>query len=74
MEELLAERSTQVSYEAIRLWRQRFGPAFAAGLHRRRARAGPAAARLAGARNAPVTLPTRGPPRIGGVPATVTDA
>jgi putative transposase len=28
------------SYEAIRLWCRRFGPAFAAGLRRRRARAG----------------------------------
>jgi putative transposase len=30
----------QVSYEAIRLWCQKFGPAFAAALRRRRARAG----------------------------------
>ena len=40
VEELLAERGVQVSYEAIRLWCRRFGPAFAAGLRRRRARAG----------------------------------
>jgi putative transposase len=39
VEELLAERGVQVSYEAIRLWCQKFGPAFAAGLRRRRARA-----------------------------------
>ena len=39
IEELLAARGVQVSYEAIRLWCQRFGPAFAAGLRRRRARA-----------------------------------
>src|SRR5688500_722590 len=31
VEELLAERGVQVSYEAIRLWCQKFGPAFAAG-------------------------------------------
>lgn len=30
----------QVSYEAIRLWCRRFGPTFAAGLRRRRSRAG----------------------------------
>ena len=40
MEGLLAERGIQVSDEAIRLWCQRFGPAVAAGLRRRRARAG----------------------------------
>ena len=40
VEELLAEPGVQVSYEAIRLWCRRFGPAFAAGLRRRRARAG----------------------------------
>jgi putative transposase len=38
VEELLAERGVQVSYEAIRLWGQRFGPTFAGGLRRRRAR------------------------------------
>ena len=40
VEELLAERGVQVSYEAIRLWCQKFGPAFAAALRRRRVRAG----------------------------------
>ncbi len=40
IEDLLAERGVRVSYEAIRLWCRRFGPAFAAGLRRRRARAG----------------------------------
>jgi putative transposase len=40
IEDLLAERGVQVSYEAIRLWCRRFGPAFAAGLRRRRAHAG----------------------------------
>ena len=39
IEELLAVRGVQVSYEAIRLWCQRFGPGFAAGLRRRRSRA-----------------------------------
>jgi putative transposase len=39
VEELLAERGVQVSYEAIRLWCQRFGPVFAGGLRRRRSRA-----------------------------------
>jgi len=38
-EEVLAERGVQVSDEAIRLWCRKFGPAFAARLHRRRARA-----------------------------------
>jgi putative transposase len=38
VEELLAERGVQVSYEAIRLWCQKFGPGFAAGLRLRRAR------------------------------------
>jgi putative transposase len=37
VEDLLAERGVQVSYEAIRLWCQKFGPTFAAGLRRRRA-------------------------------------
>src|SRR5215204_6699868 len=38
IEELLAERGVQVSYEAVRLWCRRFGATFAAGLrdHRRR--------------------------------------
>jgi putative transposase len=40
VEDLLAERGVQVSYEAIRLWCRRFGPAFAAALRRRRPRAG----------------------------------
>ena len=39
VEDLLAERGVQVSYEAIRLWCRTFGPAFAAGLRRRRVRA-----------------------------------
>jgi putative transposase len=39
VEDLLAERGVRVSYEAIRLWCRRFGPAFAVGLRRRRARA-----------------------------------
>jgi putative transposase len=39
VEELLAERGVQVSYEAVRLWCRTFGPAFAGGLRRRRARA-----------------------------------
>ena len=38
IEELLAERGVQVSYEAIRLWCQRFGPLFAGTLRRRRSR------------------------------------
>ena len=32
VEELLAERGVQVSYEAIRLWCRRFGPLFAGTL------------------------------------------
>jgi putative transposase len=40
VEDLLAERGVRVSYEAIRLWCRRFGPALATGLRRRRARAG----------------------------------
>jgi len=39
VEELLAERGVQVSYEAIRLWCRTFGPTFATALRRRRARA-----------------------------------
>ena len=35
VEELLAERGVQVSYEAIRLWCHRFGPLLAAELRRR---------------------------------------
>ena len=38
VEEVLAERGVRVSYEAVRLWCRTFGPAFAAGLRRRRAR------------------------------------
>ena len=38
IEELLAERGVQVSYEAIRLWCHRFGPVLAAELRRRRPR------------------------------------
>ncbi len=40
VEELLAERGIRVSYEAIRLWCHKFGPAYAAQLRRRRARPG----------------------------------
>ena len=39
VEEVLAERGVRVSYEAVRLWCRKFGPAFAVGLRRRRARA-----------------------------------
>jgi putative transposase len=38
VEELLAERGVQGSYEAIRLWCLRFGPVFAGKLRRRRSR------------------------------------
>ena len=38
VEELLAERGVQVSYEAIRLWCRRFGPLFAGQLRRWRPR------------------------------------
>ena len=40
VEDLLAERGVRVSYQASRRWCRRFGPAFAVGLRRRRARAG----------------------------------
>ncbi|WP_217242265.1 IS6 family transposase [Streptomyces sp. AC555_RSS877] len=40
VEELLFERGIQVSYEAIRLWCERFGPEYAARLCRRRLRPG----------------------------------
>jgi putative transposase len=40
VEELLAERGIQVSYEAIRLWCQKFGPLLASELRRRRPRRG----------------------------------
>jgi putative transposase len=36
VEELLAQRGVQVSYEAIRLWCRKFGPAYAEQLRRRR--------------------------------------
>ena len=36
VEELLAERGVQVSYEAIRLWCRKFGAAYAEQLRRRR--------------------------------------
>jgi putative transposase len=36
VEDVLAERGVRVSYEAIRLWCHKFGPAFSAGLRRRR--------------------------------------
>ncbi len=39
MEEVLAERGIAVSYETVRRWCRKFGPAFAAGLRRRRVRA-----------------------------------
>jgi putative transposase len=40
VEELLAERGIQVSYEANRLWCHKFGPLLACELRRRRARRG----------------------------------
>lgn len=40
VEDLLAERSIVVSYEAIRLWCRKFGPVLAVDLRRNRARAG----------------------------------
>jgi putative transposase len=40
VEELLAERGIQVSYEAIRLWCRKFGPMLACELRRRRPRRG----------------------------------
>ena len=40
VEELLAERGIPVSYETVRRWCRKFGPAFAAGLRRRRPRPG----------------------------------
>jgi len=39
VEDLLAERGIDVSYETIRCWTMKFGPAFAANLRRSRARA-----------------------------------
>jgi putative transposase len=38
VEELLAERGVSVTYESIRAWCGKFGPAYAAGVRRRRAR------------------------------------
>jgi hypothetical protein len=38
VEELLAERGVMVTYETIRAWCAKFGPSYAAGLRRRRAR------------------------------------
>ena len=38
VEELLAERGINVTYETIRAWCGKFGPNYAAGLRRRRAR------------------------------------
>jgi putative transposase len=38
VEELLAERGVTVTYEMIRAWCSKFGPSYAAGLRRRRAR------------------------------------
>ncbi len=38
VEELLAERGVEVSYETIRCWTLKFGPAIAANLRRGRAR------------------------------------
>src|SRR5215467_8870201 len=40
VEDLLAERGVTVSHETVRQWCTKFGAAFAAGLRRRRARAG----------------------------------
>ncbi len=40
VEELLAERGVSVTYETIRAWCAKFGPRYAAGLRRRRARTG----------------------------------
>jgi putative transposase len=38
VEDLLAERGVSVTYETIRAWCSKFGPTYAAGLRRRRAR------------------------------------
>ena len=38
VEDLLAERGVSVTYETIRAWCSKFGPSYAAGLRRRRAR------------------------------------
>jgi hypothetical protein len=39
-QDLLAERGIIVNHETIRAWCSKFGPSYAAGLRRRRARAG----------------------------------
>ena len=39
VEEMLAERGIDVSYETIRCWANKFGPAIAANIRRRRPRA-----------------------------------
>ena len=38
VEDLMAERGVQVSYETVRRWCANFGPAFAGELRRRRVR------------------------------------
>src|SRR3954447_16630099 len=40
VEDLLAERGITVSYEAIRIWCQKFGPGYARSLKRRQGRLG----------------------------------
>ncbi len=40
VQDLVAERGIIVSHETIRAWCSKFGPSYAAGLRRRRARAG----------------------------------
>ena len=40
VEELMAERGVQVSYETVRRWCAKFGPAFALQLRQRQARPG----------------------------------
>ena len=39
VEDMLAERGHMVSYEIVRCWVNKFGPAFAANIRRRRGRA-----------------------------------
>ena len=39
VEELLAERGIDVTYETVRCWANKFGPAIAANIRRRRGRA-----------------------------------
>lgn len=36
VEDLLFERGTDICHETVRLWRNRFGPLFAAGIRRQR--------------------------------------